>query len=118
MKGLIYFNDFVDATVTCWKKAFEYKGRAKRAEHNWFIVFTSIVGLIAVVLDPPTGMYDQSMLANVVNLVTAVPSLAVSVRRLHDVNKSGWWLLLMFTIVGIIPIIYWTVFKNSVDENK
>ena len=40
-------------------------------------------------------------------LVTTIPTLAVSCRRLHDIDKSGWWILIMFTIIGIIPLIIW-----------
>ena len=52
-------------------------------------------------------------------LLTALPTFAVGVRRLHDLNKSGWWILLIFTGIGIIPIVYWCCFLNSnKDDNQ
>lgn len=51
-------------------------------------------------------------------LATLIPSLAISVRRLHDVGKSGWWLLIMFTIVGILLLLYWYVQPGQRAENK
>ena len=44
--------------------------------------------------------------------------LSVSVRRLHDINKSGWWLLLSITIIGLIPLLYWACKKGDDDGNK
>ena len=52
-------------------------------------------------------------------LLTTLPAFAVGVRRLHDLNKSGWWILLIFTGIGIIPIVYWCCFLNSdKDDNQ
>ena len=50
---------------------------------------------------------------NVFSLVTLVPSLSVSVRRLHDIDKSGWWLLVTLTGVGILLIIYWACLASD-----
>ena len=46
-----------------------------------------------------------------------LPTVAVGVRRLHDIGKSGWWVLLPFTIIGIFVIIYWAA-QISVDDNE
>ncbi len=48
-------------------------------------------------------------------VVTIIPSISVSVRCLHDLNKSGWWLLLVFTIIGILPFLYWMSQKADDD---
>ena len=40
-------------------------------------------------------------------LLTIIPQLSIIVRRLHDVGKSGWWFLLTFTIIGLIPLLIW-----------
>ena len=54
----------------------------------------------------------------ILTIVTIVPEIAVSVRRLHDINKSGWWLLLSLTVIGIIPLIYWVCKKGDEKENR
>ena len=46
-----------------------------------------------------------------------IPEIAVSIRRLHDINKSGWWILLTFTIIGIIPLTYFYCIKGDDNNN-
>jgi uncharacterized membrane protein YhaH (DUF805 family) len=50
---------------------------------------------------------SASPLNGVFDLLTLLPSLAVSVRRLHDINRTGWWILIAFSIIGIFVLIYW-----------
>ena len=57
-------------------------------------------------------------LGNAYSLVTLIPSISVSVRRLHDIDKSGWWLLLVFTGIGILLIICWACLGSDKDENR
>ena len=59
----------------------------------------------------------NSIFAFIFNLAVFLPSWAVMIRRLHDVNRSGWWILISLTIIGIIPFVYWTCIKKS-DENE
>jgi uncharacterized membrane protein YhaH (DUF805 family) len=51
-------------------------------------------------------------------LATIIPGIAVTVRRLHDINKSGWWILIAFTVVGIIPLIYWYCQPGTPGKNQ
>ena len=55
--------------------------------------------------------------SNLLSLVTLVPSISLSVRRLHDINKSGWWFLLSITLIGLIPLIYWAFQRGDRVEN-
>ena len=57
-------------------------------------------------------------LGNIFYILTFVPGISVSARRLHDVNKSGWWMLIALTGVGIIPLIYWYCKKGEDKANK
>jgi uncharacterized membrane protein YhaH (DUF805 family) len=50
-------------------------------------------------------------------IFVSVASLSLGVRRLHDVNRSGWWFLIMFTVIGIIPVLFWLC-SGSVDEDN
>ena len=52
------------------------------------------------------------------SLAILVPSFAISARRLHDVGRSGWWQLIVLTIVGIIPLFIWFVRAGDSDTNK
>jgi uncharacterized membrane protein YhaH (DUF805 family) len=62
--------------------------------------------------------YGFGALSVIFTILTFFPSLAVSIRRLHDINKSGWWVLLMFTLIGIIPLIYWACLPSNMNENR
>lgn len=81
-----------------WRKFATFSGRARRSEYWMFTLFNAIVYGALLLVDALLG--TNMILALVYILAGAVPSLAVSVRRLHDTGKSGWWLL-----IGIIPLI-------------
>ena len=102
---------FTEAIQSCLKNYVGFKGRASRSEYNYWMLFTLILTVIAVILDPQPDYPRDSVLANVVNLALFFPSISVLVRRLHDQNKSGWHWLWTLTIVGNIPLIYWLSFK-------
>jgi uncharacterized membrane protein YhaH (DUF805 family) len=53
----------------------------------------------------------------IVSLVFFLPTIAASARRLHDIGKSGWWLLISFTIIGIIPLIIWWATDTKEEGN-
>ncbi len=78
----------------------QFSGRAPRAEYWWFYLATIVVGVVAGVIDAVLGDFDAGWVGGIVNLLLLVPTIAVTVRRLHDTNRSGWWL-----VIGIIVII-------------
>jgi uncharacterized membrane protein YhaH (DUF805 family) len=70
-----------------------FKGRARRSEYWYFVLFNFIVTMIFVIIDQVMG---SLFLNNIYSLAVLIPSLAVAVRRMHDVNKSGWFILIPF----------------------
>ena len=68
------------------------------------------------------GLSGDSIIFNILGLVwglaVLVPSSALTARRLHDVGRSGWWQLIVLTIVGIIPLFIWLVSAGDSDTNK
>ncbi len=112
--------------VSAWKKYFDFSGRASRSEFWYFSLFNLIIQIGVSVL---FGLLGESMatiglvITGLYGLAAFIPGLAVSVRRLHDTNKSGWWLLLGFIpIIGIIVlIVFWATDsfpgKNQYGEN-
>jgi len=110
------------------KKYATFNGRAGLSEYWWFILFLVLGNLVFSGLDSFLGttagfMYQgnieikTSLFNGIFSLLTFIPSIAVAARRLHDVNKSGWWQLLMLTIIGIFLLIYWLL-KKPVDEGN
>ncbi|PKH41927.1 Uncharacterized membrane protein YhaH, DUF805 family [Nocardioides alpinus] len=101
--------DFMTAVRTCFAKYVGFSGRARRSEFWYFVLFTFLVGIVTSILDSILGTdYDGNTSGGLINtlgsLALFLPSLAVAIRRLHDINRSGWWILL-----GIIPIVGWII---------
>ncbi|MBI5276406.1 MAG: DUF805 domain-containing protein [Burkholderiales bacterium] len=92
--------DFPQAVKTCFQKYVTFEGRASRPEFWWFMLACLLGGLA-------TGMVSE-MLNGLFNLAVLLPSLAVGSRRLHDIGKSAWFLLLwLVPIIGWGILIYW-----------
>lgn len=74
-----------------------FSGRARRSEFWWYTLFTVIVYLVVGVVD---AVLKTGILGLIVGLALLLPTLAVTVRRLHDTGRSGWWIL-----IGLIPLV-------------
>lgn len=88
---------FADAVRTVLSKYATFSGRARRSEYWWFALFAGIVYIVAGIIDAVIG---NAVLGYIVMLALLLPSLAVTVRRLHDTGRTGWWIL-----IGIVPLI-------------
>ncbi len=81
-----------------------FEGRARRKEYWFFVLFYVLVFLVLSAVDGVTGTYNADagvgLLGGLYILATLIPSLAVMVRRLHDTDRSGWWVL-----IGLIPLL-------------
>jgi uncharacterized membrane protein YhaH (DUF805 family) len=95
---------FSRSVATCFRKYNDSTGRATRAEEWYWLLFRIICCLIAL----PLG-HAQSLVV----LVLLPPTIRVHIRRLHDVNLSGWWYLSIFTIIGMFPLLYFLLFKKG-----
>ena len=101
---------------TVLKKYATFTGRATRAEFWYFILFNTIVSFILAILDGIFG--TNGVFYGIYVLAVLIPTLAVEVRRLHDIGKSGWWLLIsMIPIIGIIVLIVWFA-TDSKEDNQ
>ena len=83
---------FMDAVKTCFAKYADFTGRASRSEYWWFVLFEVIVLIVAQLIH----QYVYAIAA----LGFLLPALAAGARRLHDIDKSSWFLLL-----GLIPLV-------------
>jgi uncharacterized membrane protein YhaH (DUF805 family) len=100
--------NFLNAIKTCFEKYFDFSARASRSEYWWFV----LLWIIVYGLD-----FINPTLSIVLTVPLIIPMLAVQTRRLHDINKSGWWQLIGFIpIIGIIILWCWSA-KNG-DSNK
>jgi len=117
----------------CFKNYAVFNGRAGRNECTYFFLFVTFVQVLFLSIDlwinwELPNIYGLLFsidwvdgipwypLFEISRLLTALPAFAVGVRRLHDLNKSGWWILLIFTGIGIIPIVYWCCFLIGEED--
>ncbi len=106
--------DFVTANKTVYLEKFAtFSGRASRSEFWWSVLFCFVVSVVLTLIDP------TQMLAGIFTLIILIPSLAVGVRRLHDSDMSGWWLLmLLIPLIGFIFWIYMGVKPGTEGPNR
>lgn len=101
--------NFGQAISTCFSKYATFSGRASRPEFWWFTLFQILVSIVASMLG--------DIVAGLVSLALLLPALAVGARRLHDIGKSGWWQLIMLTVIGLLLLIYWWVQPGNNDAS-
>jgi len=107
---------FGEAIGACLSKYATFSGRARRSEYWFFVLFQVLANIVANIVD---HAIDANLLSILVDLVLILPSLAVAVRRLHDIDKSGWWLLVgLIPLVGWVFIIIWACTKGTLGPNR
>lgn len=108
--------DFTTAVKHVLGNYANFKDRARRSEYWWFYLFTVILYVVASIID---GIIGLPIFYIVTALGLLIPTIAVSVRRLHDADKSGWWLLIMLVpLIGILLLLYWFVTRGTVGPNR
>jgi uncharacterized membrane protein YhaH (DUF805 family) len=101
---------FGESISTCFKKYVVFDGRASRSEFWWFALFTFLVSLVL-------GFVSQA-LSSVFSLAVLLPSLAVGARRLHDTDRSAWFLLLwLVPVVGWLILLVWAI-QEGKEPNR
>ena len=108
---------------TVFSKYAVFQGRAQRAEYWYFVLFYVVAYTILGFLDGSLAREGEELqwglLTGVFALATLVPSLAVSVRRLHDTNRSGWWMLLVFLpLIGQLVLLVFMVLDGTPGANR
>lgn len=94
---------FVAAVQSGFRNYARFGGRASRSEYWWFVLFGTVAQSLASIINETLGL--------VATLALAIPSLAVGARRMHDVNKSGWWILV--PVVNLVLACRKTIEVNS-----
>ena len=117
---------FAQAVATCFAQYASFTGRARRSEYWWWILFQALVWAFAGAVDmlafPSTligGPNGIGPVTALVGLAMLLPTLAVTARRLHDIDKSGWWQLLGFVpIVGGLIMLFWCIRDSRPGDNR
>ena len=109
--------------IEALRKYAVFSGRSRRKEYWYFVLFNVIIGVALSVLDALIGTYNPSagigLLGGIYSLAVLVPSIAVSVRRLHDIDRTGWWVLIaLVPVVGAIVLIVFHVLDSTPGPNR
>ncbi len=109
------------------KKFADFSSRSRRTEYWMFVLFSFVIyialGIILSLIGSvdPTGMIASLgfILMTIVQIALLIPSLAVTVRRLHDTGRSGWWILISFLpVIGVIILIVFMVLDSQPGDNN
>ena len=100
-----------------------FSGRAQRKEYWIFYLLTVLITLALAILDMLIGSFDKAsgigVLSGLYSLAILIPNLAVTVRRLHDTNRSGWWFFIVLVpLLGGILLLIFLVQDGTPGENR
>ena len=104
-------------------KYFDFSGRARRAEYWLFFLFYFVVSFVLLFADGALGFSIQTLglgaLGLIFGLAMFIPGLAVAVRRLHDRDMRGWWMLLVFIpFLGLLALLIMFVLPGTKGSNR
>jgi uncharacterized membrane protein YhaH (DUF805 family) len=112
--------NFADAVKSGFQNYVTFSSRAARSQYWYWALFCILVGIGSVVID--AALFSRSYIRPVnaiAELVLFLPTLAVSIRRLHDLDRSGWWFLLIFIpLIGGIWLLVWFCMRGTVGPNR
>ena len=121
--------NFIDATKNYFTKWLDFKTRISRSEFWWGYLGSIVVavlfglcvrfafGFVAAIMG-----WQAEIVVNLAilpfQIYVAIAAISLSVRRLHDSNKSGWWILIALTVIGALVLLYWYCKKGDEIENR
>jgi uncharacterized membrane protein YhaH (DUF805 family) len=110
---------FGEAIATCFQKYVVFSGRAVRSEFWYWALFEMILLVVLAIVDAIVFGASTGVLSTLASLALFLPGLAVWARRLHDINRSGWWQLIAFVpLIGVIVLIVWACKRGTPGPNR
>ena len=104
-------NHYYTAILNCFKKFADFKGRSARSEFWYFQLFCLLLSIFL--------HFISQNLASLAMLIVMLPNLAVSVRRMHDIGRSGWWVCIVAVpIVGLFLFLFWAIQDSDPEANQ
>jgi len=105
------------------KKYAEFDGRASRQEYWFFMLFNILISAFLATIDFFSGTFNfetgLGLLSGIYSVAVLIPGIAVTVRRLHDTDRSGWWLLIaLIPVIGAIVLFIFTVLDSTSGDNQ
>jgi uncharacterized membrane protein YhaH (DUF805 family) len=111
---------FTQAISSGFQNYVTFTGRAARSEYWYWVLFAFLVSVVTGALDHLIfpNLWSISPLNSLAGLALFLPGLAVTVRRLHDLDRTGWWVLLVLTVIGIVVLLAWFCMRGTVGPNQ
>ena len=100
--------NFLESIQTCYKKFFDFSGRASKSEYWWFQLYNAIIYVLTFVFQG-----DLTLLFSILVIANIIPTYAAAVRRIHDSDKSGWMVL-----IAVIPLIGLYIFVLLLQDGS
>ena len=104
------------------KKYAIFSGRARRKEYWYFALFYILISIVLMLTDNVVGTVTEAgvgLLSTIFGLALLIPSLAVTVRRLHDTDRSAWWLLIgLIPLIGAIVLLIFMILDSQPGQNR
>lgn len=126
--------NFVEAVTSVYRNFVNFSDRAPRSEYWWFTLFSIIAAIVIGLIESALGLGQGTVttapgefsanfaggpLSMIWSLINILPGIAVSIRRLHDTDRSGWWLFIaLIPLVGFILLIVWYATKGTAGVNR
>jgi uncharacterized membrane protein YhaH (DUF805 family) len=116
-------NDAMNWYLETLKKYATFEGRARRKEFWFFALFNFLAMIVLALIDGVLGTFSEEagigLLSGIYVLAIIIPSIAVTVRRLHDTDRSGWWFLLSFVpLIGGLVLLVFEVLDSTPGANR
>jgi uncharacterized membrane protein YhaH (DUF805 family) len=112
-------NTFVGALKDGFARYVDFKTRSTRPQYWWFTLWMILFSIGAALIDSMMGMGDSGPVGLLVSLGTLLPSIAVGIRRLHDIGRTGWWFLIVLVpLIGWIVLIVFYCTKTQEEPNR
>ena len=110
---------FTTAVKLGFQRYVDFSGRSIRSEYWWWLLFTALGGIVASIIDAAAEASGTIWLLFLFAMI--IPNIAISVRRLHDINRSGWWLLLHCPFlmgIGSFLLFIWACMPSKADPHE
>lgn len=104
---------FYESIANYYLDCQNFKGRSSRKQYLYVVLYCTCLSITGIAFFGLFGEKTQNIFSAIYTVVHLIPSAALIVRRLHDTNKSGWYYLIILTLVGIIPVLYALILKKG-----
>ena len=112
---------FKEAISYCFRNYLGFNGRAARSEYWYWTLFVTLLVIVTLLIDLTVFGFNTTgvnPMTSIAVLATLLPTIAVSIRRLHDIDRTGWWVLLGLTAIGEIVLLVWACMRGTVGANR